>query len=178
MTPRKAFCHADFLQGWRLRCAQRGLDPRTGYPLETECVYRLDAQGRRRLERIPVQTEPAADTLHDPAVPVWWQDAALWNDPGKSRSSTEATALANVAAEARRAQGSERPKSATELFWEVFTEGAALRRAATNAHREELLAARRRRHEESLREKYALRGETVEDVEGIRMVVPIKRKAA
>lgn len=108
----------------------------------------------------------------------WWADAALWNDPGKSRSSTEATALAHIAAESRRVQGSERPKSNTELFWEVFTEGAGERRAATIARREELLAARHRRHEESLREKYAGRGETVEEVEGVRMVVKMKRKAA
>ena len=109
--------------------------------------------------------------------PHWWENPALWTESGRNHSSTEAAALANVAAQARRARGVERPKSNIEIFGDVFLEGAADRHAATAARRAEI-EARRARRDLPLRERYAAEGKTVEEVAGKRILVNVRENVA
>ena len=109
--------------------------------------------------------------------PHWWANPALWTESGRNHSSTEAAALASIAAQARRARGVERPKSNIEIFGEVFLEGAADRHAATAARRAEI-EARRARRDLPLRERYAAEGKTVEEVAGKRMLVNARENVA
>ena len=43
--------------------------------------------------------------------PHWWANPALWTETGRNHSSTEAAALANVAAQARRLANAPEPEA-------------------------------------------------------------------
>lgn len=146
-TPRRPFNRAAFLAGYRAACEAQAVDPATGNPAAWD-------------------------------DPDWWlRDPAIWQECGPNHSSTEAAALASIAAQARRARGVERPKSNIEIFGEVFLEGAADRHAATAARRAEI-EARRARRDLPLRERHAAEGKTVEEVAGKRMLVNARENVA
>jgi len=176
-TPRRPFNYAQFVTRWRWLCDMYGLDAKTSYVLEYEWAYKLDDRGVRRLMRVPVAPEREPECLVDDQAGTWWARPELWHEAGRNHSSTEAAALANVAAQARRARGVERPKSNIEIFGEVFLEGAADRHAATAARRAEI-EARRARRDLPLRERYAAEGKTVEEVAGKRMLVNARENVA
>lgn len=75
-----------FLAGYRAGCEAQGLDPATGNPREWAAV-------------------------RSEADPRWWADPALWAEGGRNHSSTEAAALANVAAQARRLANAPEPEA-------------------------------------------------------------------
>lgn len=99
--------------------------------------------------------------------PHWWANPGLWTESGRNHSSTEAAALANVAAQARRAAGI-RPAL---LLADLTT--ADLTTVVREYMHEEY--DRRRSADLSLRELHALRGEMVDTILGVRMLVPIKK---
>ena len=93
--------------------------------------------------------------------PRWWANPALWTESGRNHSSTEAAALANVAAQARRLANAPEPEALetrmAREFRQIVREVLSEERAAL-----------------PLRELHARRGVTVEEVAGQRMEVPIK----
>lgn len=93
--------------------------------------------------------------------PHWWANPALWTESGRNHSSTEAAALANVAAQARRLANAPEPEALearmAREFRQIVREVLSEERAAL-----------------PLRELHARRGVTVEEVAGQRMEVPIK----
>lgn len=92
--------------------------------------------------------------------PHWWANPALWTETGRNHSSTEAAALANVAAQARRLANAPEPEALetrmAREFRQIVREVLSEERAAL-----------------PLRELHARRGVTVEEVAGQRMEVPI-----
>lgn len=95
----------------------------------------------------------------------WWKRPELWHDPGPSASIVERDAIASIAAQARAAYGLKAPPTLEQVMTAEF-------RAVVKEALEEDRAAKRR--ELPLRELHALRGETVIDIEGMRVLVPIK----
>lgn len=93
--------------------------------------------------------------------PHWWANPALWTESGRNHSSTEAAALANVAAQARRLANAPEPEA---LETRMAREFRQIVREVLSEERTSL----------SLRELHARRGVTVEEVAGQRMEVPIK----
>jgi len=93
--------------------------------------------------------------------PHWWARPELWTESGRNHSSTEAAALANVAAQARRLANAPEPEALetrmAREFRQIVREVLSEERAAL-----------------PLRELHARRGVTVEEVAGQRMEVPIK----
>ena len=96
--------------------------------------------------------------------PHWWANPALWTESGRNHSSTEAAALANVAAQARRLANAPEPEALetrmAREFRQIVREVLSEERAAL-----------------PLRELHARRGVTVEEVAGQRMEVVLKRPA-
>ena len=166
-TPRRPFNYAQFVTRWRWLCDMYGLDAKTSYVLEYEWTYKLDDRGVRRLMRVPVAPEREPECLVDDQAGTWWANPALWTETGRNHSSTEAAALANVAAQARRAAGI-RPAL---LLADLTT--ADLTTVVREYMHEEY--DRRRSADLSLRELHALRGEMVDTILGVRMLVPIKK---
>lgn len=156
---RPAFNYRAFVTGWRAICQSRNLDPRTGYPAQTEAVYRFDANGRRYLDRVPVLPDPAPECLCDEDNPTWWQLPLLWADQGAAHSSVEAEALASIAAQARRIAGVPEPETVADAVRAAWDEDGA---------------RRERQLSMPLRELHMARGEIVDLVAGVRMLVPIK----
>ena len=93
--------------------------------------------------------------------PHWWANPALWTETGRNHSSTEAAALANVAAQARRLANAPEPEA---LETRIAREFRQIVREVLSEERAAL----------PLRELHARRGVTVEEVAGQRMEVPIK----
>ena len=93
--------------------------------------------------------------------PHWWANPALWTGSGRNHSSTEAAALASIAAQARRLANAPEPEALetrmAREFRQIVREVLSEERAAL-----------------PLRELHARRGVTVEEVAGQRMEVPIK----
>lgn len=93
--------------------------------------------------------------------PHWWANPALWTETGRNHSSTEAAALASIAAQARRLANAPEPEALetrmAREFRQIVREVLSEERAAL-----------------PLRELHARRGVTVEEVAGQRMEVPIK----
>lgn len=93
--------------------------------------------------------------------PHWWANPALWTESGRNHSSTEAAALASIAAQARRLANAPEPEALetrmAREFRQIVREVLSEERAAL-----------------PLRELHARRGVTVEEVAGQRMEVPIK----
>lgn len=169
MTAHRPFNYRRFLADYRAACITNGLNPRTGYPLETEAIYRQDDQGRRVLVRIPVLPDPEPEVLCDPASPTWWANPAFFNDAGPAHSSVEAAAISSIARQARAIAGVPEPvATATDL---PPTMAARLTELAEDG------ARRLHQLELPLRELHAMRGETVELVAGQRMLVPIRKTA-
>lgn len=173
MTASRAFDYRAFVQGWRRLCAQRGLDAKTGYTLETVCEYRLDERGVRRMVRVPVHPDAEPECLVDEASPTWWQMPVLWESPGSAHSVVEAEAFRNIAADARAIHRLAEPPTLEEamtrefrlLVREVLTEEV---RAGWPVQLPLI----------PLRTMYTKRGETVEEVAGLRMIVPIRKQVA
>lgn len=91
--------------------------------------------------------------------PRWWaRDPAMWEN-GPNASSVEAEALANIAAEVRRIAGVPEPETLADAVRAVWDEDGE---------------RRMRQLALPLRELHAARGEVVEMVAGVRMIVPIK----
>ena len=93
--------------------------------------------------------------------PHWWANPALWTETGRNHSSTEAAALASIAAQARRLANAPEPEA---LETRMAREFRQIVREVLSEERTSL----------SLRELHARRGVTVEEVAGQRMEVPIK----
>jgi len=93
--------------------------------------------------------------------PLWWaKRPEAWHDPGLAHSRVEAEAIRNIAAAARAAQG--------------VKPAQTLAQAMTAEFRQIVREVLREEHTIPLRELHARRGETVADVAGMRMIVPIK----
>lgn len=117
---------------------------------------------------IAADINPADGNPNANADPLWWAQLGLWDDPGAAHSSVDAEALASIASQARRIAGvpeTEAPGVDYAIRPSVRAEVAAL--AGDGAGRDRQIGM-------PLREMYAARGETVELVAGIRMIVPIK----
>jgi len=97
--------------------------------------------------------------------PHWWADPALWAECGRNHSSVEADALRSIAAQARAIAGVKEEPTLVQRMAAEF-------RAVVKEALEEDRAARRA--DLPLRQLHALRGETVIDIEGMRVLVPIK----
>lgn len=95
----------------------------------------------------------------------WWAVIEYWQDSGPSRSRVEADALRSIAAQARAIAGVKEEPTLVQRMAAEF-------RAVVKEALEEDRAARRA--DLPLRELHALRGETVIDIEGMRVLVPIK----
>lgn len=170
---RRAFCYREFVARWRELCSQRGLDPRTGYALETVWEYRLDERGQRRMVRVPATPDPDPELLCDPASPTWWQLPLAWDNAGPSRSRVEAEAILSLAAQSRAATNAPVVRTYPEapgLISDVFRDWHTERRAQLVERYEQVMLP--------LREMYAARGEEVITLEGIRLVVPLKNHVA
>jgi hypothetical protein len=102
----------------------------------------------------PADGNPSAN-----ADPLWWAQLGLWDDPGAAHSSVEAEAIASIAAQARRIAGVAEPETVADAVRAAWDEDGA-----------------RREHQLSmpLRELHRARGEIVDLVAGVRMLVPIK----
>jgi len=94
--------------------------------------------------------------------PHWWANPALWTETGRNHSSTEAAALANVAAQARRLANAPEPETLEVAMTREF------RQIVREVLCEEL----------PLRELHRRRGVTVETIEGLRLEVPVKVRVA
>lgn len=161
-TPRRPFNYAQFVTRWRWLCDMYGLDAKTSYVLEYEWAYKLDDRGVRRLMRVPVAPEREPECLVDDQAGTWWARPELWHEAGRNHSSTEAAALANVAAQARRLANAPEPEA---LETRMAREFRQIVREVLSEERANL----------PLRELHARRGVTVEEVAGQRMEVPIKK---
>ena len=95
--------------------------------------------------------------------PHWWARPELWHESGRNHSSTEAAALANVAAQARRAQSlpAMNPESEYALRPSVKAEVAAWAADCVPP----------------LREIHRRQGVVVDEILGVRMIVPIRKPA-
>lgn len=158
----RAFDYRAFRDGWRKLAAAHGLDHRTGCPLEMETVYRLDERGRRVMARIPILPDPPPEPLCDPASVTWWQQLPLWSEIGPNASVVEAEALASIAAQVRRIAGVPKPETLEVAMTREFRQ--IVREVLTD--------------EIPLRELHRRRGMIVEDVLGVRMEIPLKRRIA
>ena len=162
-TPRRPFNYAQFVTRWRWLCDMYGLDAKTSYVLEYEWAYKLDDRGVRRLMRVPVAPEREPECLVDDQAGTWWANPGLWTESGRNHSSTEAAALANVAAQARRAQSlpAMNPESEYALRPSVKAEVAAWAADCVPP----------------LREIHRRQGLVVDEILGVRMIVPIRKPA-
>ncbi len=109
--------------------------------------------------------DPATGNPTACADPRWWINPAYWMDAGPAHSVVERDAIASIAAQARAAYGLKAPPTLEQVMTAEF-------RAVVKEALEEDRAARRA--DLPLRELHALRGETVIDIEGMRVLVPIK----
>lgn len=99
----------------------------------------------------------------------WWAQLGLWDDPGPAHSSVEAAAISSIARQARFMAGvpdaiattTDLPPTMAAQLTELAAEGAL------RLHQLEL----------PLIELHRRRGETVEEVAGQRMLVPIRKTA-
>lgn len=170
---RPAFNYREYVAGWRAICQSRRLDPRTGYALETETVYRFDTNGHRTMDRVPVLSDPEPECLVDEANANWWVTTSLWSEIGPNHSAVEAEALASIAAQVRRIAGVPDVEAAG-------VEAAGVDYAIRPSVRAEIAAladdgaGRPVQAIMPLRDIHAKRGETVMEVAGLRMLVPVK----
>lgn len=165
---RRPFNYRAYVAGWRAICLSRNLDPRTGHAAQTEAVYRYDDGGRRYLDRVPVLPDPAPECLCDESSPAWWAQLGLWDDPGAAHSPVEAEAIASIASQARRIAGvpdEQAPGVDYAIRPSVRAEIASLAEDGAGRDRQIVMP---------LREMYAARGEMVDTILGVRMIVPIK----
>jgi hypothetical protein len=92
--------------------------------------------------------------------PGWWaRDYLMWQDPGPAHSPVEAEALASIAAQVRRIAGVPEPETVEDAVRAAWDEDAE---------------RRSRQIALPLRELHAARGETVEMIVGVRMLVPVQ----
>jgi hypothetical protein len=95
--------------------------------------------------------------------PGWWaRDYLMWQDPGPAHSPVEAEALASIAAQVRRIAGVPEPETVEDAVRAIWDEDAE---------------RRSRQIALPLRELHAKRGETVELIVGVRMLVPVQKSA-
>ena len=108
---------------------------------------------------LEADVDPATGNPNACADPLWWARVELWSDPGAAHSVVEAEAIASIAAQSRRIAGVAEPETVADAVRAAWDEDGA-----------------RREHQLSmpLRELHLKRGEIVDLVAGVRMLVPIK----
>jgi hypothetical protein len=106
------------------------------------------------------------DTRTGEPLPVagrpWWVQLDLWTEVGDNASVVEAEAFANIAAEVRRIAGVPEPETVADAVRAIWQEDGE--------RRERQIAM-------PLRDLHAARGETVEMIVGVRMLVPVQKSA-
>jgi hypothetical protein len=117
---------------------------------------------------IAADLDPATGNANANADPRWWaRDCSIWAEIGPNASVVEAEAFASIASQVRRIAGV--PDVTTEAEYRLRpsmqAEVNALAEDGANAMHQTIMP---------LRELHAKRGEVVQDVIGIRMLVPIK----
>jgi hypothetical protein len=109
---------------------------------------------------IAADLDPATGNANANADPDWWaRDYLMWQDPGPAHSVVEAEALASISAQVRRIAGVPEPETVEDAVRAAWDEDAE---------------RRSRQIALPLREIHAARGETVEMIVGLRMLVPVK----
>jgi hypothetical protein len=103
--------------------------------------------------------------------PRWWaRDCSIWSEIGPNASTVEAEAFASIASQVRRIAGV--PDVTTEAEYRLRpsmqAEVIALAEDGANAMHQTIMP---------LRELHAKRGEVVEAILGVRMLVPIRKTA-
>jgi hypothetical protein len=118
---------------------------------------------------IEADFDPLTGNPNACADPLWWaRDPALWNDPGPAHSSVEAEALASIAAQVRRIAGvpdAEAPGADYAIRPSVRAEIASLAEDGAGRLVQGVLP---------LRDIHRRQGVVVEEVLGVRLIVPIK----
>ena len=98
---------------------------------------------------------------------LWWQkNPAVWAEIGPNASPTEAAAFQSIAAQARRLAGAPEVGAETGYALRPSMQAEIAAMAVDGERRAVQMAL-------PLRELYARRGETVEEILGQRMIVPI-----
>jgi hypothetical protein len=116
---------------------------------------------------IAADLDPASGNPRANDNPRWWVQLDLWTEIGDNHSSVEAEALSNIAAEVRRIAGvpwPEAPGVDYAIRPSVRAEIASLAEDGAGRDRQIVMP---------LREMYAARGEMVDTILGVRMIVPI-----
>jgi hypothetical protein len=128
----------------------------------------LDAYRARCIER---DLDPATggqrvfawpEERKQPCGRPWWAGVDVFSEIGPNASTVEAEAFASIASQVRRIAGVPEPETVADAVRAAWvTDGAE------------------RMHQMimPLREKLASRGETIDTILGVRMVVPIRRTA-
>ena len=98
------------------------------------------------------------EPLIETGTPWWARDPGMWEN-GPNASSVEAEALASIASQARRIAGVPEPETVADAVRAAWDEDGA--------RRERQIAM-------PLRELHMARGEIVDLVAGVRMLVPVK----
>jgi hypothetical protein len=137
-----------YLDAYRARCVERDLDPATG-------GQRVFAWPEERKQ---------------PHGRPWWAGVDVFAEIGPNASTVEAEAFASIASEVGRIAG--RPYVTTEAEYRLRpsmqAEVIALAEDGAQAMHQTIMP---------LRELHARRGEVVQDVIGVRMLVPIRKTA-
>jgi hypothetical protein len=137
-----------YLDAYRARCVERDLDPATG---------------NQRVFAWPEERK-------QPCGRPWWAGVEQFAEIGPNASTVEAEAFASIASQVRRIAGV--PDVTTESEYvlrpSIQAEVIALAEDGANAMHQTIMP---------LRELHAKRGEVVQDVIGVRMLVPIRKTA-
>jgi hypothetical protein len=120
---------------------------------------------------IAADLDPATGNARANDDPRWWaRDCSIWAEIGPNASTVEAEAFASIASQVRRIAGV--PDVTTEAEYRLRpsmqAEVIALAEDGSNAMHQTIMP---------LRELHAKRGEVVEAILGVRMLVPIRMTA-
>jgi hypothetical protein len=137
-----------YLDAYRARCVERDLDPATG-------GQRVFAWPEERKQ---------------PCGRPWWAGVDVFAEIGPNASTVEAEAFAAIASQVRRIAGV--PDVTTEAEYvlrpSIAAEVGAMAEDGANAMHQIVMP---------LREVHAKRGEVVDTILGVRMLVPIRKTA-
>jgi hypothetical protein len=139
-----------YLDAYRARCVERDLDPQTG---------------NQRVFAWPEERK-------QPHGRPWWAGVDVFAEIGPNASTVEAEAFASIASQVRRIAGvpdvSNEADAEYRLRPSMQAEVDALAEDGANAMHQTIMP---------LRELHAKRGEVVEAILGVRMLVPIRMTA-
>jgi hypothetical protein len=137
-----------YLDAYRARCVERDLDPATG---------------NQRVFAWPEERK-------QPCGRPWWAGVDVFSEIGPNASTVEAEAFAAIASQVRRIAGVPDVTNEAEyvLRPSMQAEVIALAEDGANAMHQTIMP---------LRELHAKRGEVVEAILGVRMLVPIRMTA-